>query len=117
LSPCVRLLRPVPAGRSVAVLGRFIIILFVLCLFGILADEIGGMEEGALLRANVDECRLNSRQHCFDLSQVHVANHATVVWTIDEELNQLPVLQNRHARFTRAGVNEDFSFHRRPLGP
>ncbi len=92
-----------------------VIVIVVFSFFGVFADEVGRVEEGALLHADVDECRLDSRQHGINLSQVHVANHATVIWTIDEQLDQLLVLQNRHARLTRAGVNEDFSFHRRPL--
>ena len=59
------------------------------------------MEEGALLGADVDECGLDAGEDCLDPAKVDVADHASVVWTIDEKLNELLVLQNRHARFAR----------------
>jgi hypothetical protein len=74
------------------------------------------VKKGTLLGADVDEGRLDPRKDRFDPAQIDVADHAAVVWTIDEKLNELIVLQNRHPRLARAGVNEDFSFHRNPPG-
>src|SRR5256885_7138413 len=75
------------------------------------------MEEGTLLGANVDEGGLDSGEHGIDPAQINVTDHASVVWTIDEKLYELAVLQNRDPRFARSRVNEDFSFHRCPPQP
>jgi hypothetical protein len=80
-----------------------------------LADEIGGVEEGAFLGAYVDEGSLDSREHGVHPTQVNVTDHASVVWTIDEKLNELPILQNRDPRFARSRVDEDFSFQLLPV--
>ncbi len=72
------------------------------------------MKEGTLLGADVYKGGLDPRKDRVDSTQVYVADHAAVVWTIDEKLYELPVLQNRHPRFARAGVDEEFSFHRIP---
>ncbi|HYU52331.1 MAG TPA: hypothetical protein VEK37_05275, partial [Gemmatimonadaceae bacterium] len=48
---------------------------------------------------------------------VNVTDHASVVWTIDKKLDELPVLQNRDPRFARSRVYEDFSFHCCPSHP
>jgi hypothetical protein len=69
------------------------------------------VEEGALLSADVDEGSLNSGEYCVNPAQINVTDHASVVWTIDKKLYELPVLQNRDPRFARSRVNEDFSFH------
>jgi hypothetical protein len=72
------------------------------------------VEEGTLFGADVDKGGLDSGEDCLYPAKVYVADHAAVVWTIDEKLYELTVLQNRHARFARAGVDEEFSFHRDP---
>ena len=88
-----------------------IFVVFIFRLVGGLSDEIRGVEKGALLRTDVDEGCLDSGEHRVDPAKVNVTDHASVVWTIDEKLDELPVLQNRDPRFTRSRVYEDFSFH------
>jgi len=80
-----------------------------------LPDEIGGVEEGAFLGAYVDEGGLDAGEYCVHPAQVNVTDHASVVWTIDEKLDELPVLQNRDPRFARSRVYEDFSFQLLPV--
>jgi hypothetical protein len=74
------------------------------------------MKEGTFLGADVDERGLDPRKDRFDAPKIDVADHSAVVWTIDKKLYELLILQNRHPRFARAGVDEDFSFHRDPPG-
>src|SRR5687768_16493464 len=80
-----------------------------------LTNKIGGVEERALFGADVDEGSLNAGEHCVDPAEVDVTDHSSVVWTVDEQLDELVVLQNRDPRFARSRVDEDFSFHCYPL--
>jgi hypothetical protein len=73
------------------------------------------VEESALFGANVDEGGLDAGEHCVDPAQVDITDHSSGVWTVDEQLNELVVLQNRDPRFARSRVDEDFSFHCSPL--
>ena len=91
----------------------FVVILVVVVfrLIGGLTNQVGSVEEGALLGAYVDECGLDAGEYGIDAAEINVTDHASVVWTVCEELNELPVLQNRDPRFARSRVDEDFSFH------
>ena len=106
------------AAIAVFLLDRLVGLLFVVFLvlgfFSGFSNEVRRVEEGALLSADVDEGCLNSGEHCIDPAQIDVTDHASVVWTIDEKLDEFLVLQNRDPRFTRDRVNEDFSFHYSP---
>ena len=73
------------------------------------------MEKGTFLGAYIDEGSLDSGEHGVDPAQINVTDHASVVWTIDEKLNELPILQNRDPRFARSRVDEDFSFQLSPV--
>src|SRR5205807_4786033 len=57
---------------------------------------------------------LNAGDDGFNLPDIDVADHSPAVWTLDEQLHELLVLQNRDPRLTRTSVNEDFSFHHVP---
>jgi len=61
-------------------------------------------EGGTLLGAYVDECGWIPGSNGIDAAQINVTDHASVVWTVYEELNELPVLQNRDPRFARAAL-------------
>ena len=64
------------------------------------------MEEGRLIGADVDERRLDSRQHRLDLPVVDVADHPPGFRTVDEQLNELVVLQDCDAGFPLRRVDE-----------
>ena len=81
---------------------------------GGLPDEIGRVEKGAFLGADVDEGGLDAGEHCVDPAEVNVTDHAAGVGTIDQKLNELVVLEDRDPRFARGRVDQDFSFHRCP---
>ena len=74
-------------------------------------DEIGRVEEGTLLGADVDERGLKAGKHCVYLAEVDVADHPAGVGTVDEELNELVVLEDGDPRFARGRVDQDLSFH------
>ncbi len=69
------------------------------------------MEKGTLLGADVDESGLDPRKHCVNAAEVDIAYHAAVVGAVHHQLNELVVLQHRHARFSRAGVDQYLTFH------
>jgi hypothetical protein len=92
----------------------FVIVLGFICR---LTNEVRGVKKGTLFGAYVDEGGLDAREDGIYATEINVTDHASVVWTIDEELYELPVLQNRDPRFARSRVNEDFSFHCRRLTP
>ena len=72
-------------------------------------EEVGGVQEGALLLADVDERGLNARQHRLDPSEVDVADRAAVVGAVDQQLDQAVVFQDRHAGFPLAPVDQDLA--------
>src|SRR5881296_2175714 len=84
-----------PIGRLVLVLGL---------------DQVGGVEERALFRPDVDECGLDPRQDGLDRAEVDVAHHAAGVGTIHQELNKAVVLQDRDAGFACGPADENFPF-------
>ena len=96
-------------GCGYVLLGRLVLGIVVVAL---VIDEVGVVQEGALVGANVDECRLQARQHRLDLSPVDVADHPPCFRTLDLQLNELVVLENRNAHFALGCADQDFSFHR-----
>ena len=101
-----------PSLGVVVVFIIVVVVIVVRLVFG--KDEIGRVQERALLRADVDERRLNARKNRFDSSEVDVADHAAGVGTVDQELNELVVLEDGDPRFSRVRVDQNFSFHRCP---
>ena len=107
----VRDLAPSAAAPAVAAASVLFVHVFV---FGLLVlvvrlDQVGGVQERALLRPDVDEGRLDAGQHRFDAAQIDVAHAAAGVGTIDQELNKAVVLQDRHAGLARRSVDEYLS--------
>jgi hypothetical protein len=68
--------------RLFALVVVIILLIVIFGLIGGLPDEIGSVEEGTLLGANVYEGGLNSGEYCVNPAQVNVTDHASVVWTI-----------------------------------
>ena len=112
---------PLALASDSAVLGLFLV--HRLMLVGVLVgrlivvlvglEEIGGVEEGALLLTDVHERGLDSGEDGFDPSEVDVADGAAVVGTVDQQLDQPIVFQDRHAGFPLAPVDEDLALHER----
>ena len=104
-------------GAASARLGRRRIGLGLLLGLGVLdgllvlvrLEEVGGVEEGALLLTDVDEGRLDAGQHRLDPSEVDVADRAAMVGTVDQQLDQPVVFQDRHAGFPLAPVDQDLA--------
>jgi hypothetical protein len=58
--------------------------------------QVGHVQEGRALQADVDERTLHARQHARDLAQVDVADQATLERTLDVQLLDGTVLDHRH---------------------
>src|SRR2546425_1015452 len=67
-------------------------------------EQVGRVEESAFLLADVDECRLDSRQHRFDSAEIDIADRSTVIRPVDEELGQAVVFEDSHAGLPLASV-------------
>src|SRR5689334_12478969 len=106
--------RPPPPPPLPAPVPAPVAIVFVVVIGGLLVllglDQVGGVEEGALVSPDVDECGLDSRKHGLDRAQVDIAHHAAGVRTIDQELNKAVVLQDRDAGLARGPADENFPF-------
>ena len=95
--------RPGPRTR----LRRLVLVAGLLVLLRL--EQIGGVEERALFLADVDEGRLDARQNGFDPAEIDVADGAPVVGTVDQQLDQAVVLEDRHAGFPLASVDQNFA--------
>ena len=102
-----------PAASAAAgiVTGFVLIVIFIVGDRSILDHHIGGVQECGFFGADVHEGGLNAGEHGFDLPEVHVANHATGIGPIHQQLHQLAVLENGDARLARRRVHQDFSLH------
>ena len=103
---------PPPPLSSSSLVIVVVVIVVVGFVFGI--DEIGRVQERALLRADVDERCLNAGKDRFYSSEVDVADHAAGLGTVDQKLNELVVLDDGDPRFARVRVDQNLSFHRCP---
>ena len=77
-------------------------------------DEIGGVEKGTLIGADVDERGLKARKNCVYLSEVDVAHHTAGIGAIDEKLNELVVLEDGDPGLPLGRIDQDLSFHQGP---
>ena len=68
--------------------GVLSIIIFIVGDRRILDHHIGGVQECGLFGADVHEGGLNAGEHGFDLPEIHVANHATRIGPIHQQLHQ-----------------------------
>ena len=67
------------------------------------------MEKGALLLPDVDEGGLDAGEHRLDPAEVDVADHAAVVGTVDQQLDEPVVLEDGHAGLPLAPVDQDLA--------
>ena len=96
-------------GRAVVVgdfLGFLVGIVLVVRL-----EEVGGVQERALLEADVDEGSLDAGKDRFYTTEIDVPHHPSMVGAIDQQLNEPVVLQNGHPRLARGAVDQDLAFH------
>jgi hypothetical protein len=98
-----------PAPRSL--LAPLALLLVVVLRRVLVEVEVGGVQERGLVRADVDEGRLDAGKDRLDLAQVDVADHAASLRAIDQQLNELVVLQDRDARLALGRVDQDVPFH------
>uniref|UniRef100_A0A7S4D5R6 Uncharacterized protein n=1 Tax=Heterosigma akashiwo TaxID=2829 RepID=A0A7S4D5R6_HETAK len=78
------------------------------------AVQIGHMQEGRALQADVDEGALHAGQHAHHLAEVDVADQAPLQGALEVQLLHRPVLDHGHARLLRRPVDQDV-FHHEPL--
>src|SRR5262249_31514173 len=69
-------------------------------------DEILDVQERRALLADVDERRLHPRQHARDLAEVDVADETLLPFSLDVQLGEDPVLDQRDARLTEIAVDD-----------
>jgi hypothetical protein len=72
------------------------------------------VKEGTLFRAYVDERGLDAGKHGINPTNENVTNQPFDVGSVDEQLNQLVVFENRDAGFSIYCADQDFSFHQKP---
>src|SRR5690606_27865285 len=73
--------------------------------------EVGEVEEGVLLLADVHERRLDGGHDLADAAEVDVAEGADVIRVFDVQLDQLAVLDDGDARAVLARVDDDLFLH------
>ena len=73
--------------------------------------EVGDVQEGRLLEADVDEGGLHAREHAHHLALVDVAGDAVVAAALDVELDERGVVENRNPRLPRGRVDEYLLAH------
>jgi hypothetical protein len=73
--------------------------------------QVGHVQEGRALQADVDEGRLHARQHARHLAQVDVAHQAALQRALDVQLLHGAQLDDGHAGFLRRPVDQDVLLH------
>ena len=73
--------------------------------------QVGHVQEGSALQADVDEGRLHAGQHPRHLAQVDVADDAPLQRALDVQLLDGAVLDDGHPRLLRRPVDQDVLLH------
>jgi hypothetical protein len=97
-----------PIGRLVDVLGFLVFVGF---------QQVGGVEKGALLQTDVNECGLNPREDRLHAPEIYVADTPPVVRAVYQQFDEAVVLENGHAGFPRAAVDKNLAFQAELLRP
>ena len=82
---------------------------------GQLLEDVGHVQEGVALLADVDEGRLHPGQDPGHPPLVDVPRDAPVGLALDEDLRDDPVLKERDLRLLRGGADDQVSGHGRSL--
>ncbi len=77
------------------------------------APDVGHVQEGGALEADVDEGRLHAGQHAHDLAEVEVADDAAAGGALDVQLLHHALFDDRDAGLLRGEVDEEFDAHGR----
>ena len=72
-----------------------------------LLEDVGDVQEGGTLEADLDEGRLHARQHALDLAQIDVADDAAAGFALDVQFLHHVAFEHGHPRFLRRDVDED----------
>src|SRR5690606_10725034 len=99
-APAVAVAVAGPGGLGVLGLVGAVLALLLLARLLVLLrlDEVGGVEEGALLQADVHEGRLEPGQHRVHAAEIDVPYRPALVRTVVEELDEGVVFQDGDAR-------------------
>jgi hypothetical protein len=81
-------------------------------LVGIRFEQIGGMEEGALLHPNIDKRSLNTWKYRLYAPEVDVTDSTPLIGSVDQQLDELVVLEDGHAGLAWCARDENLAFHR-----
>ena len=74
-------------------------------------DDVGDVEEGVALQAEVDEGRLHAREHLGDAPFVDVADDGAVARPLDPQLDDLALVEDGDARLVLRRVDHDLARH------
>ena len=74
-------------------------------------DDVADVEEGRLVQPDVHEGRLHAREHPDHATLVDVADDALVLLTLEIELRDVAVLDERHARLAAGRVDQEDAAH------
>ncbi|MPN00155.1 hypothetical protein SDC9_147349 [bioreactor metagenome] len=73
--------------------------------------DIGHMQKGRTLQADIDEGGLHAGQHARDLAQIDVADEPPLQRALHVQLLHGTILDNRHPRFLRRPVDQNILLH------
>ena len=73
--------------------------------------DVGDMQEGSALEADLDERALHAGQHAGNAAKINVADQAAMTGTLDVQLVDHTVIEHCHARLLRRDVDENFLSH------
>ena len=79
-----------------------------------MGDDVGGVQEGGLVHADVDEGGLHAGQHAADLALVDVAHDAALGLTLHMHFLQQTVLDQGDPGFGGGDVYQQFYRHKLP---
>src|SRR5690606_41301754 len=74
-------------------------------------EQVGRVEEGGLFQADVDERGLDARKNCLYPAEVDVTDDSLVIGSIDQQLHEPVVLEDRHPRLALGTGDENFALH------
>ena len=73
--------------------------------------DVGNVQEGGALQADINESRLHSGQDAHDAPEINVADQAPAGRALDVQFLHHALLQHGDAGFLRGEVDEDFFAH------
>ena len=76
-----------------------------------LVEDVGDVEKGRLLQADIDEGRLHPRQDANDLPLIDVADNPPFPVALDVEFGDVAVLDEGDAGFVGGGIDDQFLGH------